>query len=401
MDRSTLSRIISGRAGELNPHPDGFSPAEWEILAREAQTEGIAPLLYRALWRSGAIASLPKPVGNRLRAMYFGTRLNNEQVIRELQALTGLYDQAGIPVVALKGACFALTIYPDLGLRPMVDLDLLVPASKASEALQIARGSGYVEALPEASPGLDGLLDHAVCLQKTTRPYTTLEIHSTLVAGSSFAHAVPVDWFWSQTEPMTGMYLNSSIDNLLMLTPTAQVLYACAHAMLQHGGRNTSLRWLYDLDRLIQVYAEQERLDWDLLLSQARLFEWGSAASAALSEVVKLFDTPVPRTVLDALSGRSDRNTERVRTLQDGPVTHTLEEYQKLKALNWRGQIRLTLALIAPSPAYMRWRYGLQSSRALPAWYLYRWWGILKDAIRTVIRLMQAGDHRSHRIFPS
>ncbi len=52
-------------------------------------------------------------------------------------------------------------------------------------------------------------------------------------------------------------------DNLLMLTPTAQLLYACAHAMLQHGGRNASLRWMYDLDLLMTVYAET--LDWDLL----------------------------------------------------------------------------------------------------------------------------------------
>jgi hypothetical protein len=61
----------------------------------------------------------------------------------------------------------------------------------------------------------------------------------------------------------------------------------------------------------------------------------------------------------------------------------------------------LILALIAPSPAYMRWRYGLHSAWALPAYYLYRWWGIFKDAIQTVIRLRQAGDHRSYRTFPS
>jgi hypothetical protein len=378
-----------------------LSPAEWDLLVQEAQAEGVAPLLYRALSRSGGIACLPKPVAARLRAMYFGTRMNNQQVLRELERLAGRLDQAGIPVVALKGACFALTIYPDIGLRPMVDLDLLVPVSRASAALQIARGSGYVEALPEASPGLDGLLNHAVCLRKTALPYTTLELHTTLVAEGSFTHAVPVDWFWSQTEPLPGMHPDRKINNLLMLTPTAQVLYACAHAMLQHGGRNTSLRWLYDLDRLIRVYAERERLDWDLLLSQARRFEWGSAASAALSEVVDTFDTPVPQKVLDDLSRHADRNTERVAALQKPPATHTLEEYQKWKALSWRGRIRLVLALIAPSPAYMRWRYGLRSAWALPAYYLYRWWGIFKDAIRTVIRLRQAGYHRSHRTFPS
>src|SRR3990172_2209006 len=224
-------------------------------------------------------------------------------------------------------------------------------------------------------------------MKKIDAPFTTLELHHSLVADRSFIYAVPVDWFWSQTEPMEGLSSGRRIDNLRMLTPTAQVLYASAHAMLQHGGRNTSLRWYYDLDRLIRVYAD--RMDWDLLLSQARTFEWSSAAFAALSQTVAFFDTPIPQKVLDELSKHSDRNTKRVATLQAQPATHTLEEYQKLKSLNWYGRFKLVLALIVPRPAYMRWRYGLRSAWALPAWYLFRWWGILKDAIRTVVLLIQ------------
>jgi hypothetical protein len=290
-------------------------------------------------------------------------------------------------VVALKGVCFALTIYPDPGLRPMVDLDLLVPASKASEAVRIAKSSGYVDALPEASPGLGELLDHEVCLKKMAVPFTTLELHHSLVAEKSFTYAVPVDWFWSQTEPMEAFSSERRIENLRMLTPTAQVLYACAHAMLQHGARNTSLRWYYDLDRLIRIYAG--RMDWDLLLSQARIFEWSSAASAALAQTTALFGTPIPQKVLDDLPRHFDRNTKRVAMMQDRPATHTLEEYQKLKSLNGYGRFKLILALIVPGPAYMRWRYGLRSVWALPVYYLFRWWGILKDAIQTVIELMQ------------
>ena len=168
-----------------------------------------------------------------------------------------------------------------------------------------------------------------------------------------------------------------------MLAPTAQLLYACAHAMLQHGGRYTSLHWLYDLDRLIRVYAG--RLDWDLFLAQAHAFEWSSAALAAFSESISLFETPIPPAVLHRLAQTSDRNAERVAALQSAPATHTIEEYQKLKALSWTGKVRLILALVIPAPAYMRWRYGLKTYWTLPAWYLYRWWGILKDALKSTL----------------
>jgi hypothetical protein len=249
-------------------------------------------------------------------------------------------------------------------------------------ALRIAKEMGYVETIPEAFPGIDNLLSHAIELQKITTPFTTLELHNTLVAKKSFAYAVPVDWFWTQTEALQSVFPKWEVSSLRMLSPTAQVLYASAHAMLQHGGSNTGLRWLYDLDRLLRVY--RERLDWNLLLTQAKTFEWSSAVSAALSQTTALFDTPVPQNANDELSKHADRNMKRVATLKEQPATPTLQEYQKLKSLNWSGRFKLLLALVAPRPAYMRWRYGLTDSQSLSGYYVYRWWEILKDAARTI-----------------
>jgi hypothetical protein len=57
--------------------------------------------------------------------------------------------------------------------------------------------------------------------------------------------------------------------------------------------------------------------------------------------------------------------------------------------LNWYGKVRLVLALLFPSPAYMRWRYRLKKSWALPVYYPFRWWGIAKDAAYTLIELLK------------
>jgi hypothetical protein len=187
------------------------------------------------------------------------------------------------------------------------------------------------------------LLNHAARLAKKETPFNTLELHHTLVGEAGYRFAVPIDWFWMQTEPLQANSTPWKLEGLLRLTPAAQLLYACAHAMLQHGGRDVSLRWLYDLDRLERVHAE--RLDWELLLSQAKIFEW--------------------------------------------PATHTLEEYQRLKSLNTVSRLKVLCALIVPAPAYMRWRYGLRTLWVLPIWYLYRWWGIFVDGARTAWHLIQ------------
>ena len=381
IDRTTLSLILSGRTAALDL--DSFASDDWALLVKKAEAEGVAPLVYRELSSSGHLSACPKHLQKALRAMYYGTRLNNEQIIKELAILVDLFDQAGILVIALKGVCFALTIYPDLGLRPMVDLDLLVPASRLSDAVRIARTSGYVESIPEAFPGVDALLSHAIGLQKSIAPYTALELHGSLVAEKSFSYAVPVDWFWTQTEPLLAPGRRPDLEHLFMLTPTAQLLYACAHAMLQHGARNSSLRWFFDLDCLIRFHSGE--IDWDLLLFQAGTFEWGSALSAALSHTVALFNTPIPNWVLEHLANVSDRNAQWIAAYKETPATHTLEEYQKWKSLDWPGRVRMALALIVPSPAYMRWRYGLKSSLWMPAYYVYRWWGILNDVLRTAV----------------
>ena len=382
IDNPTLSLIISERMQEIDW--DSFSPTDWDLLVGKAHVEGVGPLVYWTLSRSGKFSALPESARNSLRAMYTSTWIHNQRIFKELEVLSRLFNQAQIPVVVLKGACFALTIYPDIGLRPMGDLDLLVPASRLAEAVEIAESLGYADANPEASPGLHDLLSHHACLQKPGPGSITLEIHYSLVADKSFVYAVPVDWFWEQTEALNGPS-QGRFEDLRMLTPAAQVLYAASHAMLQHGGKNAPLRWFYDLDRLIRFYAD--RMDWDLLLSQAGKFEWGSALDAALSQTRAYFNTPIPEQARARLSEQSDRHGGLVALLKNRPATHILEEHQKMLSLNWYGRFRLALALFAPSPAYMRWRYQLKTSWMLPAYYPIRWWGIFMDAVRTVTLL--------------
>jgi len=343
--------------------------------------------MYWAFSKSNWAFSIPEALRERLRLNYAVTQLHNQSICQELDSLAHALKQTGIPVVVLKGACFTLTIYPDIGLRPMGDLDILVPAACLSEAVQIAGSLGYGNACPDASPGLRDLLNHEVCLQKAGSQSHTLEIHHSLVADRSFRYAVPVDWFWEQVIPLDTRLLKGSDLDLLMLTPTAQVLYAAAHAMLQHGGKNAPLRWFYDLDRLVRTY--DGSLDCDLILSQARLFEWSSALEAALSHTQAWFKTPIPEKVLAGLAGKADRHRELVARKRVRPATHLLEELEKMVSLNWYGRLRLLGALLVPSPAYMRWRYKLNTSWAIPAYYLIRWAGILMDGFRSLASLLR------------
>ena len=387
--KKSLSLIISGHLDEVGWV--SFSGSNWEALADAAQWEGVAPLVYWAFSQSGNFSSVPSAIQDVLRFSYSVTWMQNQKNFRELETVSHLFAGAKIPVVLLKGLCFALTIYPDIGLRPMGDMDVLVPQSSLNEAVQIATSLGYSEAKPEASPGLRDLLYHEVCLQKAGSLSTILEIHHSLVADKAFSYSVPVDWFWEQTKPLNALP-PMHIENLLMLTPTAQLLYASAHAMLQHGINETPLRWYYDLDQIICRY--ENNIDWKLLLLQARKFEWGSALDEALGKTISYFDTPIPNTVMAELSKHSDSHRRLISLSQISPRTHILEEYLKLLPLNWYGRFRLVLALMVPTPAYMQWRYKHKTLWMLPFYYILRWAQILKDGVFTAFVLIFA-QHQS------
>lgn len=360
-----------------------LNESDWDELMRAAKAEGVGPLIYWNLSGSGLIASIPARQRDRLRETYFDTWAQNQKIFADLKTLAEKFSQAGIPAVALKGVCYSLTIYPDAGLRPMGDLDLLIPKDRFGEAIKMAKHLGYEEE-PEAFSGLRDILNHEVCLRKKDRSSVPLELHHRLLGNESFRFSVPVDWFWSQAEAMSDV-IQTRYPGLQMLTPTTQLLFASAHAMLQHGGKKTPLRWYYDIDRLIRFYGVQ--IDWDILLSRAMDFEWSSALEAALSKSSDLLGTPIPESVARTLSTRTDANRILVEANLQKAETHTLEELRKMRSLNISGKFGLLLSLLFPQPSYMYRRYHFRSPGLLPAYYLFRWWGIFIDLLITVLSI--------------
>ena len=129
----TLSLLISDR--EKNLSDESYSALDWETLTHQAHAEGVGPLLYWKLSKSERFSSLPEGTRNFLRLLYASAKIQNRIIFKELKGLARCFHQAGIDVVALKGVCFALTVYPDVGLRPMGDMDLLVHKARLGEAL--------------------------------------------------------------------------------------------------------------------------------------------------------------------------------------------------------------------------------------------------------------------------
>ncbi|MCZ7540503.1 MAG: nucleotidyltransferase family protein [Anaerolineae bacterium] len=217
---------------------------------------------------------------------------------------------AGIPALWLKGAALAETVYPQPVLRPMGDLDVLVPFARRAEALAALKAAGYAD---EPRDPLGAQVAAFLPPDETHHHYNLVggpgggvrvELHFR-VARAILPDLAALDWFWSQAMEATdrqGKPLGFST-----LRPAAHLLYLCAHALLQHGEGQIGLLHFYDLHLLATVYD----LDWALIVERAAILRWTYPVERALALAQGVFRHARPRLGAGAVAGAPSRRRGR------------------------------------------------------------------------------------------
>jgi hypothetical protein len=345
---------------------------DWQALVKVAEWEGVAPLLSQRSTMPGGYA-IPEESQEALRRAYYTTSAQNAILYDELGRVLARLEQAGIEVIVLKGADLAQTLYGDIGLRPMADVDLLVPQARFQEALSIAEGMGYENSDSEAKSEMQEVVNYHVHLVGGVSRLVNLELHWNLVTSTESWYAIPVEWFWEHSEP----FMRTKAGKLSV---EANLLYLVAHAVLQHGVRQSLLIWLYDIHALVMKHSEAIRWKW--LKEEALGLGWAPALVRGLRECRKLFGTPVPEEVLNTLPGEADRRVARLVDFKaDFPGARLLYDWYTLMALRWPERLRYAAALAFPSKAYIDWRYHPKPGWSWPIYYPYRWVLMIRDIL--------------------
>src|SRR3989304_7122244 len=120
-----LQASISGNTGDKIKGVISLS-LNWEEVLESAFWHGIAPLLYNNLKDIQESHLIPREVMAQLRTAYHGNLARNMYLYAELKRILETFSNKGVKVIVLKGAALAKTVYGDIGLRPMSDIDLLV-----------------------------------------------------------------------------------------------------------------------------------------------------------------------------------------------------------------------------------------------------------------------------------
>lgn len=382
--------------------PDGHAvPAPlipssaWSHLAQTAQRHGIAPLVYASLQKNGSVSEPPPGVGELLRFAYLKTSVASDlgrQVFSRLQAD---FARAGIPLIALKGSALAATLYPDAALRPLGDLDVLVPRTAARRAGALLQAQGFAPLLELADDFQYSFANEACFIRRGKRP-AQVDLHWHLFPLAYYRRRIPIEWFWERTQEIRAAAIQpngsfraereiTAARTMRILSPAAQLLHLCSHFVLQHGGAR--LLWSYDLALLLA--RDREQLDWAETLAALRTFGLGRTIRAALAQVHESWEVAPPEAVSRELGELAPTSGERIVftiATADHADARVLLDLLCLPGL--RAKWRFGLRYLFPSVEYMRVRYQIGDTRWLPLFYFWRVGKGMRHLARSVFSII-------------
>ncbi len=383
--------LASPTSPEMLTRLSHCSREDWQALLQWAISQRVISIVYYYLKDQDNRFNIPEDVRQAMRQAHLQQAGRQVALFHELTKILETLHQANIPVVLLKGIDLAYTLYPDPSLRPIGDLDLLIPYECVDEAIARILPMDYrLEfswSMPEICKGHTEHFYTEANLDKQSAPFAHVELHWRLVTGHASRYAADPEWFWQGTRPTV-------FNNIpcLSLKPDRNLLYLAGHAaikhvLFKHGQGQVSLLWFYDMHLLLSQ--KTKTLDWDELLAAGHRFGWNTALYLALQETQARFGTPLPQEMMDRL--QTNLNQHEIK-IWNGEVkrvrTRSNDSIGDFRFLKPRMKYRLIWALIFPSKNYMIYRYQPKIPQLWPLYYLYRWYDIATDLLGSIRKRM-------------
>lgn len=244
-----------------------------------------------------------------LRRDYFVTAARNTILYSEFNRVVKELGERQIDVIVMKGAALAELVYPDIGIREMSDIDLLLKTDDLEKANDVLEKMGYTAIDLSFFDGVDNENNYL-----TTRDYRSrnpmhpsFHIHWHLVNSSipaPYAKAVKMDQIWKDAVPS-----KIAGAGVLCMSPHHFLVHLCEHAMrVTHSA--SKLIYLLDIATLVSIY--ESVLDWRKIISTSREFSVHRFVYNILSMSKLNMGIDIPEWVLLELGAYKKSHGERL-----------------------------------------------------------------------------------------
>ncbi|MCK4734394.1 MAG: nucleotidyltransferase family protein, partial [Methanophagales archaeon] len=326
-----------------------------------------------------------------LRIVYYKNIARNMLLYDELSKILIAFNDAGIDVIVLKGAFLAETIYKNIGLRPMGDVDLLIKKEDLQKAKKELVQLRYVPpVIIYPTKWHEKLYEQMQTEQGEEIPFfnhdktVKIDVHWDIQSPSS-PFQIDINKFWENAQPVKIVDVEAQ-----MLAPEDLLLHLCLHLNRHLVNRGTMDYKSYgDIAEVIWHYGE--KINWKYLVQSTKNYGIEEPIYQSLYNVNKYLGAFVPVDVLKAIKTvKSNVNIEDIfkssRILEGNlKKRNQWREINYLKRLTkvdgLMNKAHILFGDVFPCKEFMMQRYSIRNKKLIGVYYLIRFgtalhWGI-------------------------
>lgn len=283
-------RVGSAEAAEATDPATVPEAMNWPLVLEFARAHGVLALVARSL-EAERWNGVPDDVVQALTGYRLQLAARNLVLSRKLLQLLDQLARNGITAIPYKGPVLAALAYGDIGLRPFVDLDLILSEADVLRARSVLLADGYESLSPRADSARPGALPPGYNVPlRCVADGVVVELHWKLSPSSPLT----IEWLLPGTRPFPLLQTN-----VPCLAPEHLLLALCVHGTKHVWER---LEFVCAVAHLVGRAAE---LDWDRLRRDARSLRAGRSVALGLALAARIADAPLPEGFLDALGERA------------------------------------------------------------------------------------------------
>ncbi len=272
-DQALLLQLLRAETPSAANSPT-LSPAFPDLCRRHR----VAGLIHPELARAGI--SGPPEVLNPIREAARKTLVDNLILLKALHQTASALRSEGIGFVLLKGASLLGFLYPEIQLRPMTDIDILIRVKDWPKVEDTLRPRGYRLPDPGEASYYEREWYHQL-VETPDVPSCYLEFHWNLESAER-----------SRIDP--DQLIHDAVaceiegERFLRLCDDHLLIHLSVH--LAHHYRDPVLLWLEDLRRLLR----RGSFDWERIESTARDWRAENCLAYSLGYLERVFPGSVP-----------------------------------------------------------------------------------------------------------
>lgn len=367
-------KSILDRLDELIP-----TISDWEGFTKMAIDRAAAPLIVDKLPKLSKAGLFPDGVLRRLKQASLRTLTRNMLLTEHFRQVIRAFNEAEIPVIALKGSMLSEWLYGNINLRQFSDLDLLVPQEKGLAALEILRKMGYVSSdlsLTDFITENTSIVHYKPMIKNGVSVEIHIRVHSEMES-----YQVDLQDMWQHAVPLKLHGVEA-----FGFSPEDLLLHLCIHLDKHFIIGQFQFTCLYDLVNMLNHKGDV--LNWELFEQKCIQAKTESVTYKYLILAQKYMNGQLPIEVSTKYASMLEPKDERIFLgilRGKGISVYTSGMIKSLGHLNSFGKrFRYLLGFFFPTTDFMMKRYRLKRKSQLLIYYPYRQLSAIKTLWLTI-----------------